>query len=181
MSTPTRSILILLHLLSPSGKLYEQHFSTRCPTQSTRKLKLTAAARSIWPGAAGFGPPPAVEAGLAAGVGRAAVGTGGLPGLEATGGGGFGFAPTGGGALAPIVREPDGEPPFEAPVEGVLFFQGAAVPFAAAIPGNTETGFALEFAAIGLAAGVGTALGAEGRGGGGGPGTCLGFAGTSSR
>jgi hypothetical protein len=157
---------------------------------------LTAAAKSICPAgaavgfvAAGFGGP------LAAG-GRGAVGTGGLPGIlgagfAATGGAvGFGLAATGGGGLPARElpgRELAGDSEGEAEA-GVVFFQGAADPFAGTIPGNTETGFALTSAEIddtATLAAEGIDLGTAGpggdtlRGGGGGAGAAA--AGTSSR
>lgn len=87
--------------------------------------------------------------------GRGAEGTGGLPGtfgagLEPTAGGagGFGLLAIGGGAgLLPITLdglELDGESSAEDAAGD--FFQGAADPFADAIPGNTATGLAFAFA-----------------------------------
>lgn len=129
---------------------------------------LTAAARSTCPGAvAGFeafpgAPPP--------GVGLGAEGIAGLlPTLGTTlgfapTGGGLGLAATGGGGFDPI--ELDGrEPAGELSLEGA-FFQGVAEPLAAAIPGNTETGFADAFAVTG-ATGVDLTGGAFLGGGGG--------------
>lgn len=136
-----------------------------------------------------------------------ATGTAGFPGiLGAPGfapiGGGFGLLPTagGGGLLAKELpgRDPAGllspDPPFAAGV----FFQGAAEPFAAGIPGKTETGFADALAVMDLrAAALGVGLpapgvvdeapmgGAGGRrpagGGGGGAGAAFGFGGISSK
>lgn len=162
---------------------------------------LTAAARSICPGAAGFGvtPPGRAVVGID-GFPPTAGGFGGAPGFAPTGGG-FGLAATGGGGL--LARELEGlevagvlsDEPLGAP--GV-FFHGVADPFDGAIPGKTETGLADESAAIGLigalaavGAGVGLsniagAAGVEegGRrlgGGGGGAAAGLGLGGTSSR
>ena len=72
-------------------------------------------------------------------------------GLLATGGGGG--------------REVAGEDPF-VPV-GAVFFHGAADPFAAAIPGNTDTGFAMGSAPMDF----GTILPADAAGAGGAAGT----------
>lgn len=109
-------------------------------------------------------------------------------GFAAIGGAGFGFAAIGGGGFEPTVLE-GLEDPFESDTADGVFFQGVADPFAAAIPGNTDTGFADASAAIDLgmaaliaagAGGGGTALGARGGGGGGGAGAAASF-GTSSR
>ena len=112
--------------------------------------------------------------------GLGAEGTGGLPGtfgggFAAIGGAGFGFAAIGGGGFEPTVLE-GLENPFESETAEGVFFQGVEEPLAAAIPGNTETGFAdasaatdfgtAAFAAAG-AGGGGTTLGARGGGGGG--------------
>jgi len=171
---------------------------------------LTAAARSIWPGARPLGLTAPGRATDGVGVGLVAVGTGGRPGsfgaagLEATGGGGAGFFPTGGaggGGFAPtalVGLKVAGVGPADA--FGVLF-HGAAVPLGGAIPGNTDTGFAEASAvrdctgilgcccvcgAVGFGATAGAAGGARGRrgaggGAGGGAGAAFGFGGTSSR
>ena len=124
--------------------------------------------------------------------GLGAEGTGGFPGIfgggfAAIGGTGFGFAAIGGGGFEPTVLG-GLEDPFESETADGVFFQGVADPFAAAIPGNTETGFAdasaaTDFGTAALtAAGAGaggTALGARG-GGGGGAGAAASF-GTSSK
>lgn len=126
----------------------------------------------------------------ATGAGLAAAGTGGLAatgppptagglggaGFAATGGG-LGLEATGGGALVPVgVDLP------EVSDIGVLgFFHGAADPLAAAMPGNTGTGFAEALAAtvVGAILGVGVGTGRVLGGGGGAAGAALG--GTSSR
>lgn len=113
------------------------------------------------------------------------------PGFAPTGGGaGFGFAPTGGGAGLLMVldgRDDAGELSLDA---AGVFFHGAALPFAAAIPGKTDTGFAEALALTALiaaAAGVTfDAVGAGlivdvGRGRVGGGGGAAGAAGASSR
>ena len=128
---------------------------------------LTAAARSTWPGAVGGLLTEPFTLGAVVGPGREAVGTTGFPtvGLAPIGGG-FGLAATGGGGLEPIElggRETAGEPL----LLEAAFFQGAADPSLAAIPGNTETGFA-----DGLATGrVISTLGSPGAFLGGGAGT----------
>lgn len=82
-----------------------------------------------------------------------AVGMGGLPGalgapgLLATGGaGGLGLLATGGGgglpARALAGRELTGELSSEPLDADTVFFQGVAEPFAAAMPGKTDTGLA---------------------------------------
>ena len=131
-------------------------------------MTLTAAARSIWPGAAPTGalapPPGRGGAACTPETGRGAVGTGGFPGtfgFEATGGGaGFGFVATGGG-LFPIVlagREPPGLESVES--DEMFLFHGAAEPFAGAMPGNTATAFACASAWTALS-GVALTAGAE--------------------
>lgn len=77
---------------------------------------------------------------------------------------------TGGGGL--LAKELDGLELAGESSEGVAaFFQGVADPFAAAIPGKTETGLAEAFAETADGTGLGAA-GAAGvfRGGGGGAG-----------
>ena len=177
----------------------------------SHRKDLTAAARSIWPGAEPLGLTAPCRGADGAGVGLVAVGTGGLPGsfgaagLEATGGGGAGFFPTGGaggGGFAPTALdglEAAGVVPAEA--SGV-FFHGVIVPLGGAIPGNTDTGLAEASAVrdctgilgcrcvcagpVGFGATAGAAGGAGGRrgaggGAGGGAGAAFGFGGTSSR
>lgn len=131
-------------------------------------------------------------------MGLGAVSTGGFaPGTfgfaETGGAGGFGFAATGGGVLPPTVlegREDAGVASSEAEVFATtFFFHGAADPFAAAIPGNTATGFAPASAVtecneglgvdrVALAAGRAGGLRPPGRGGGV---LSLGFGATNSR
>jgi hypothetical protein len=86
------------------------------------------------------------------------------PGLDAIGGVGLGLLTKGGGALADVVADTC-DPSVEAD-----FFQGAAVPLAGAIPGNTETGFA-EASGVtddGMTLGAGGVLRGGACGGGGG-------------
>ena len=170
---------------------------------------LTAAARSIWPGAEPLGLTAPGRDADGAGVGLVAVGTGGLPGsfgapgLEATGGGGAGFFPTGGGGggFAPTALdglEAAGVVPADA---SSVLFHGAAVPLDGTIPGNTDTGFAeasavrdctgilgcccvcgaVGFGATAWAAGRAGGRREAGGGAGGGAGAAFGFGGTSSR
>ena len=175
-------------------------------------IRRTAAARSICPpGAAGLATPLTFGAGGAAG-GLDAVGTGGFPGalgapglLPIGGAGGFGLLATGGGGGFPARelpgRELAGVLSLDDPFVAVdrFFFQGVAEPFAAAIPGNTATGFAWISAAMDLgmifaaeATGAGGTTearfapapgpgGGGGGGGGGGAVAALGLGGTSSR
>lgn len=110
----------------------------------------------------------------AVGVGLGAPGIGGFaptfgaPGLAATTGG-LGFEATGGGGLETNEldgRELSGE---LSEFDIVAFvFHGAAVPFPAAIPGNTDTGLAEESAVIdtGAILGAGAFLGGGGGAGG---------------
>lgn len=156
--------------------------------EGAKANQLTAAARSSCPPTiAGFCTDPGLFE--AVGVGLLAVGIGGLaaPGLAPTAGGlgaagfpatgeGLGLDATGGGTLPAAGA---GFAAFEAGALG--FFHGVADPFAGAIPGNTDTGFADASAVTGVAATLGVGVGA-GRvlgGGGGAAGAALG--GTSSR
>lgn len=150
--------------------------------------KLTRADRSTCPGAvAGFAALPGALAPLLAG-GRGAEGTGGFPptalgargGLAPTAGGLGLFAIEGGSGLdakALDGLDPDGELSESA---AGAFFQGVADPFAAAIPGNTETGFAFAFAITDAAGATGAAFGGGAFLGGGG-GAAGAAAGTSSK
>jgi hypothetical protein len=111
----------------------------------------TAAARSNCPGAPPLGLATPGRSVFGTDGGLDAVGTGGFPGifgavgLDATGGGGAGFFPTGGAGgegFAPTEldgRELAGVVPEDA---AGVFFHGAAAPLEAAMPGNTDTGFA---------------------------------------
>lgn len=115
--------------------------------QKANTLLLTAAARSTCPGAVGglTADPPCL--GGAAGVGLGAIGIGGFPptfgareGLAPTigGAGGLGLLDIGGGTLPTETLKG-----LEFSCDSsVVFFQGAAVPFAGLIPGKTETGLA---------------------------------------
>lgn len=139
--------------------------------------ELTRADRSTCPGAAaGLTALPGPLAPLLTG-GRGAEGTGGFPpaaltgatgGLAPTAGGLGLFAIEGGGGLDAKALEgldPDGE---LSELAAATFFQGVADPFAAAIPGNTDTGFAFAFAVTGAAGGAGAAFGGGAFLGGGG-------------
>lgn len=134
---------------------------------------LTAAARSICPGAApgAFAPPCRGGIEGTPETGRGAVGMGGFPGtfgFEATGGGaGLGFAATGGGLLARELagRDPVGLESLESSVPKFLF-QGAADPFDDSIPGSEATTFACASPVLGLAGADGVAVVVEGAGGG---------------
>ena len=116
---------------------------------------LTAAARSTWPGTV---EDLLTELFTFEGAGRGVAGTLGFPTKGFIPTGGFGLAATGGRELAGVASE----------LEGV-FFQGVADPLPAAIPGKTETGFAVALAAEGvistLGAGAFLGGGAAGRGG----------------
>jgi hypothetical protein len=144
-------------------------------------ISLTAAAKSICPGAEGFGPPPLLAFGLAE------VGTEGFPGgfgatgFAAKGGAGFGLTATGGGGLPPIELaglEFAGVVSVDSCEATENFFHGVAEPLEGAIPGNTETGLAAESAATEPTGtlGIGRRFG-----GGGGAEVALGLGGTSSR
>lgn len=109
----------------------------------------------------------------AVGVGLGAAGIGGFaptfgaPGLAPTAGG-LGFEAMGGGGLEANAldgRELAGE---LSEFDVAFIFHGAAVPFPAAIPGNTDTGLAEESAVIdtGATLGAGAFLGGGGGAGG---------------
>lgn len=165
-------------------------------TSDNAKIELTAAARSICPGAApgGLTPPPG-RGGPAVETGLGAVGTGGLPGFgfAATGGGaGLGFVATAGGLGANELpgRELAGVLSADASVAAAVFFHGVADPFAGIIPGKTDTGLAWtsaakDFTGVGDGFVVAPDEGGVGcgrrAGGGGGGGVAALFGGTSSR
>jgi len=175
-----------------------------CPHQSSVCLcarLASAAAKSIWPTAAGF-VIFAFGTAVPLGGGLGAVGIGGLPGglvapgFAATGGGiTFGFVATGGGGLAFSALEGlelVGVVFAESLVGAAGFFQGVAEPLEGASPGKTATGLADASAITDLTAGVifgaaavASAAGVDGgrrrAGGGGAAGGALGFLGTSSR
>lgn len=116
-------------------------------------------------------PPPTGRDAPPDGVGRGALGTGGLPGtlgapgLLATGGAGLGLDATGGGGFVAIEL-----PGLELAGESLddeavgVFFHGVADPFAAPIPGKTDTGFAEASAVTGAARAVVVAAGFPGTG-----------------
>jgi hypothetical protein len=112
------------------------------------KKKLTAAAKSICPGAViGLATPPPRGADAPPGLGLGTFGIGGLPpvGFAAVGGPGFGLVAIGGGGL--LAKELDGlelicvvsDGPFEVLA---FFFHGVVDPLEGPIPGKTETGLA---------------------------------------